>query len=373
MAAAVLGLARARRRRRGRAPSPRRCPTSPRCGAGCWSRAGGGGAPEPGDARLDEDDVRIRPAARLPPPHRIRPAHEDAVRRMVIAVDRGRYTRRGRRRHAVVTAMRARELGRKGVVVGDRVALVGDVSGGADALARIVRSRPRACCAVRPTTPTRSSGSSSPTPTSWYRVALADPPPRPGFIDRCLVAAYDADLDRCSAHQGRPGRPEPCSPLRPARRAVRRHLRRDGRPTSSAARAAAGRTSVLVGHSGVGKSHPGQRAGPRRAARAGVVNAVTGKGRHTSTSAVALGCPAARLGHRHPRCALLRAGSRRPRAHHPALPRAGGRDRCPRGCTHDEGVRARRLGRLRPRAGGPARGWRRYDGCCAPAPPTRGD
>ena len=25
--------------------------------------------------------------------------------------------------------------------------------------------------------------------------ALADPPPRTGFIDRCLVAAYDADIE----------------------------------------------------------------------------------------------------------------------------------------------------------------------------------
>ena len=35
--------------------------------------------------------------------------------------------------------MRARELGRKSIVVGDRVGVVGDVSGAPDALARIVR------------------------------------------------------------------------------------------------------------------------------------------------------------------------------------------------------------------------------------------
>jgi len=38
--------------------------------------------------------------------------------------------------------------------------------------------------------------------------ALADPPPRTGFIDRCLVAAYDAEIDPIALpHQGRPGRP----------------------------------------------------------------------------------------------------------------------------------------------------------------------
>ncbi|MGH3993641.1 MAG: ribosome small subunit-dependent GTPase A, partial [Pseudonocardiaceae bacterium] len=59
---------------------------------------------------------------------------------MVVAVDRGRWTCAvdgdpGRR----VTAMRARELGRTPVVVGDWVGLVGEVSGAPDRLVRIVR------------------------------------------------------------------------------------------------------------------------------------------------------------------------------------------------------------------------------------------
>ena len=43
----------------------------------------------------------------------------------------------------MVVAMKARELGRKGIVVGDDVGLVGDSSGHPDALARIVRVEPR--------------------------------------------------------------------------------------------------------------------------------------------------------------------------------------------------------------------------------------
>src|SRR5919108_699768 len=90
----------------------------------------------------DEDDIRARPGRRGSRPRtRIRPKHEDAAEAMVLTVDRGRLTclvDAGTREERAVTAMKARELGRKGVVVGDRVALVGDLSGEPDALARIV-------------------------------------------------------------------------------------------------------------------------------------------------------------------------------------------------------------------------------------------
>ncbi|HZE03218.1 MAG TPA: ribosome small subunit-dependent GTPase A, partial [Pseudonocardiaceae bacterium] len=59
---------------------------------------------------------------------------------MVVAVDRGRWTcAPDDDPTARVTAMRARELGRTPVVVGDQVSLVGEVSGAPDGLARIVR------------------------------------------------------------------------------------------------------------------------------------------------------------------------------------------------------------------------------------------
>ncbi len=55
--------------------------------------------------------------------------------------------------------MRARELGRKAVVVGDRVGLVGDVTGAPDTLARVIRVEQAHLHAApyAPTTPTRSS------------------------------------------------------------------------------------------------------------------------------------------------------------------------------------------------------------------------
>jgi ribosome biogenesis GTPase len=56
-------------------------------------------------------------------------------------------------------------------------------------------------------------------------------------------------------------------------------------------RALAGRTSVLVGHSGVGKSTLVNALVPDAGRSVGLVNDVTGRGRHTSTSAVALRMP----------------------------------------------------------------------------------
>ncbi len=88
------------------------------------------------------------------------------------------------------------------MVVGDRVALVGDVSGEPGALARIVRIDERTSVLRR----TADDDDTTPEGRLERVVvanadqlvivsALADPPPRTGFIDRCLVAAYDADIE----------------------------------------------------------------------------------------------------------------------------------------------------------------------------------
>ncbi|MCU1619161.1 MAG: rsgA, partial [Modestobacter sp.] len=94
------------------------------------------------DSRSDEDDVRVRATRHGSRPRtRTRPAHDEAVPGLVIAVDRGRMTVRVEGPEGApveVTAMRARELGKHGVVVGDRVRVVGDTSGRTDSLARIV-------------------------------------------------------------------------------------------------------------------------------------------------------------------------------------------------------------------------------------------
>ncbi len=210
----------------------------------------------------------------------------------MVAVDRGRYTC-DVAGHPV-TAMRARELGRRGVVVGDRVALVGDVSGAAGSLARIVRIEERTSVLMR----TADDDDTTPEGRLERVVvanadqlvivsALADPPPRKGFIDRCLVAAYDAEIDPLllltKADLG-----DPAELLDYYAELDLPHvLTRPGGDLGPLLEELTGRISVLIGHSGVGKSTLVNRLIPGTDRRVGVVSAI-GKGRHTSTSAVAL-------------------------------------------------------------------------------------
>ena len=70
----------------------------------------------------DESDVRIRPGRGSRPRTKTRPDHADAEEAMVVTVDRGRWgCVLGRDPDRRVTAMRARELGRTPIVVGDDV------------------------------------------------------------------------------------------------------------------------------------------------------------------------------------------------------------------------------------------------------------
>jgi ribosome biogenesis GTPase len=213
----------------------------------------------------------------------------------VVAVDRGRYTcaLAGRQ----VVAMRARELGRRGVVVGDRVALVGDLSGGPGALARIVRIEERSSVLMR----TADDDETTPEGRVERVVvanadqlvivsALADPPPRTGFIDRCLVAAYDAEIYPLLCLT-KTDLADPKDVLNYyADLDLPYVLCRPGGDLEPLVDELAGRISVLVGHSGVGKSTLINRLVPGADRRVGEVSAV-GKGRHTSTSAVALPLP----------------------------------------------------------------------------------
>src|SRR5699024_3791291 len=93
--------------------------------------------------------------------------------------------------------MRARELGRKSIVVGDQVGVVGDTSGGPDSLARIVRVLPRTSVLRRSADDTDRVERVIVANADQMVIvtALANPEPRPRMIDRCLVAAYDAGLD----------------------------------------------------------------------------------------------------------------------------------------------------------------------------------
>ena len=85
---------------------------------------------------FDEDDVRSRPPRSSRPRTKDRPDYSQALSAFVIAVDRGRVTCLAD--NSEITAMKSRELGKKSVVVGDLVGIVGDVSGADGTLARVV-------------------------------------------------------------------------------------------------------------------------------------------------------------------------------------------------------------------------------------------
>jgi ribosome biogenesis GTPase / thiamine phosphate phosphatase len=209
----------------------------------------------------------------------------------VTSVDRGRYGCMAGGR--LIVAMKARELGKGSVVVGDRVALAGDNSGSEGSLARIVRVEPRTSALRRSADDTDPAERIIVANADQLVVvcALAEPAPNLRFIDRCLVAAYDAGLD-------------PMLVLTKADLASSRHVRAFYTPlglpmlttrrplpprTLTQLRAAVtGRISVFIGPSGVGKSTLMNTLVPAAARSTGVVNPVTGQGRHTSSSVVAL-------------------------------------------------------------------------------------
>lgn len=256
------------------------------------------------DIGTDDPRVRVRPGRGSRPRTKKRPDWSTRPLGRVIAINRGRFIVAADSGVRIV-AVQARELGRGSVVVGDRVRLTGDLSGAKDTLGRIVAVEERSSVLRRSREDVPEQREKIIVANAQLMVivtALASPPPRIGMIDRCLVAAHEAGMESLVVLTK--------SDLAPADDIIRTY---DGFGVPFVVTTASGtdeggcgqvttgleelrahvegRTSVLVGHSGVGKSTLINALVPDAHRSVGPVNAVTGRGRHTSTSLEAFMLP----------------------------------------------------------------------------------
>jgi ribosome biogenesis GTPase / thiamine phosphate phosphatase len=244
----------------------------------------------------DDEDTLGRAGRGSRPRSRLRPTHSSAAPARVVTVDRGRYgclLPDG----TFIVAMRARELGRRAVVVGDSVAVVGDVTGGPDSLGRIVRVDERRSVLRR------TADDSDPIERVVVAnadqlvvvCAVADPQPQPRLVDRCFVAAEDAGVHPilCLTKVDLAAPTELLEIYRLVHDVEVVLVGRGDDGTGRARLAALLRdhVTVFVGSSGVGKSTLVNALVPDAVQRVGVVSATTGKGLHTTTAAIALPLP----------------------------------------------------------------------------------
>ena len=258
----------------------------------------------------DEDDVRINKSRQFGASNKTRPRTKDrpdyssAQTATIIEVDRGRVkcliqTPAGKK---IITAMKARELGKKSVVVGDLVSIVGDISGDEGSLARVVTVLTRKNSLTRSIEDHANDERVIVANVDQMAIVIsaANPEPKVGLVDRALVVAYDQGIkpiiimtkkDLASGDEF----------LQIYKDLDISVFKTDkASDLSTLQEELAGKITVLLGHSGVGKSTLVNNllaSSVNKVAEFGIengervtgdVNEVTGRGRHTTSSAIAL-------------------------------------------------------------------------------------
>lgn len=265
------------------------------------------------DTGTDDPRVKVRAKKGSRPRTKSRPDFSGAPRGFVVSVDRGRYgviLPDG----ILINCVKARELGPGAIVVGDQVGVTGDLSGLKDTLARIVTVDPRKS-ELRRTSEDDGNGKEhvivANAEVMCIVTAASNPTPRRGFIDRTLVAAFagglkpllvitktDLQLAEDLANAYSPASVEifftkfaPGSSSLSSSANISPNSQPEIEGLQTLKERLQGKVTVMVGHSGVGKSTLTNAIIPGLFRETGHVNKVTGRGRHTSSSALAAQLP----------------------------------------------------------------------------------
>ena len=242
------------------------------------------------DDYLDEDDVRIRPNPKGSRPRtKRRPNFDDAPLGMVLEVHLARYRVLVNGKEVLATL--AKELRNKGCVTCDQVRLDGDLSGEKGSLARIVKVEPRKTALSRLNEESEAGEQTIVANADQLMIVLAsaNPEPKARLVDRYLVAAYNAGIKpflvmtKCDLK-------DPTEFLESFLGFDLTVIRtRSDQPNlDELIPHIKDHTTVFAGHSGVGKTTLINALAPNYQRATGDVNEVTGKGKHTSSSARAI-------------------------------------------------------------------------------------
>lgn len=291
--------------------------------------------------KFSEEDIKFRPKRNKTRPRtKQTPVYQDLILGIVITVDRGRFTvTLPNHEYLNIYAIKARALGRKGVVVGDRVGLTEVNFERPTDLARIVEIKERKNILKKSADDSESAEQMLVTNATQIGIvtAIENPEPQLRFIDRAIVAAFDADATPILIITKKDLK-DPSELI---------DLYKDfeipivtidqGSDLADLNSLLKNQTTVLIGASGVGKSSLVNRLSPDANRNVGEVNELTGKGKHTSTSAVAIllsadtwvidtpGLRSFGLAHVHPETVLA------------AMPDLNSiAVNCPKACTHQD-------------------------------------